>query len=155
MRKVIILFGVVTALLCLLIFSVNAQNKSGMKLNACFIIPKLQETKKFYATVLQMEVVFENDFYLLLQTAGGTDQISFLLPDHESQQPLFKPAFVGKGAYLTIEVENVDEVYEKIKKMKIPVVIPMRDEPSGDRHFAIVDPNGIGIDIVTHTPPTK
>jgi uncharacterized glyoxalase superfamily protein PhnB len=102
-----------------------------------------------------MEVVFENDFYLLLQTAGGTDQISFLLPNHDSQQPLFKPAFVGKGAYLTIEVENVDEVYEKIKKMKIPVVIPMRDEPWGDRHFAIIDPNGIGIDIVTHTPPTK
>jgi catechol 2,3-dioxygenase-like lactoylglutathione lyase family enzyme len=155
MRKVIILFGVVTALLWLLIFSVNAQTKSGMKLNAGFIIPKLQETKKFYTTVLQMEVVFENDFYLLLQTAGGTDQISFLLPDHESQQPLFKPAFVGKGAYLTIEVENVDEVYEKIKKMKIPVVIPIRDEPWGDRHFAIVDPNGIGIDIVTHTPQTK
>ena len=155
MRKVIILFGVVTALLCLLIFSVNAQTKPGIKLNAGFIIPKLQETKKFYATVLQMEVVFENDFYLLLQTAGGTDQISFLLPNHESQQPLFQPAFEGKGAYLTIEVENVDEVYEKIKKMKIPVVIPMRDEPWGDRHFAIIDPNGIGIDIVTHTPPTK
>jgi catechol 2,3-dioxygenase-like lactoylglutathione lyase family enzyme len=126
-----------------------------MKLNAGFIISKIPETKKFYTTVLQMEVAFENEFYLLLQTEGGTDQISFLLPDHESQQPLFKPAFVGKGAYLTIEVENVDEVYEKIKKMKIPVVIPMRDEPWGDRHFAIVDPNGIGIDIVTHTPPTK
>jgi catechol 2,3-dioxygenase-like lactoylglutathione lyase family enzyme len=126
-----------------------------MKLNAGFIISKIPETKKFYTTVLQMEVVFENDFYLLLQTAGGTDQISFLLPDHESQQPLFKPAFVGKGAYLTIEVANVDEVYEKIKKMKIPVVIPIRDEPWGDRHFAIVDPNGIGIDIVTHTPPTR
>lgn len=155
MRKIIILFGVVTTLLCLLIFSVNAQPKPSMKLNAGFITPKLQKTKKFYTTVLQMEVAFENEFYLLLQTAGGTDQISFLLPDHESQQPLFKPAFVGKGAYLTIEVANVDEVYEKIKKMKIPVVIPIRDEPWGDRHFAIVDPNGIGIDIVTHTPPTR
>jgi catechol 2,3-dioxygenase-like lactoylglutathione lyase family enzyme len=155
MRRIIIALGIVAALLCLPIFSVNAQPKPSMKLNAGFIISKIPETKKFYTTVLQMEVAFENEFYLLLQTAGGTDQISFLLPDHESQQPLFKPAFVGKGAYLTIEVENVDEVYEKIKKMKIPVVIPMRDEPWGDRHFAIVDPNGIGIDIVTHTPPTK
>lgn len=155
MRKITIALGIVAALLCLLIFSVNAQPKPSMKLNAGFIISKIPETKKFYTTVLQMEVAFENEFYLLLQTAGGTDQISFLLPDHESQQPLFKPAFVGKGAYLTIEVANVDEVYEKIKKMKIPVVIPIRDEPWGDRHFAIIDPNGIGIDIVTHTPPTK
>jgi catechol 2,3-dioxygenase-like lactoylglutathione lyase family enzyme len=152
MRKVIILLGVVAALLCLLIFSAKAQSKlTTMKLNAGFVTPKLQETKKFYTSVLQMEVVFENEFYLLLQTAGGTDQISFLLPNHESQQSLFKPAFAGKGAYLTIEVENVDEVYDKIKKMDIPIAIAVRNEPWGDRHFAIVDPNGIGIDIVTHT----
>ncbi len=156
MRKVIILLGVVAALLCLLIFSAKAQIKlTTMKLNAGFVIPKLQETKKFYTAVLQMEVVFENEFYLLLQTTGGTDQISFLLPNHESQQPLFKPVFAGKGAYLTIEVEKVDEMYDKIKKTNIPIAIALRDEPWGDRHFAIVDPNGIGIDIVTHTPPTK
>ncbi len=156
MRKIIILIGVVTALLCLLIFSAKAQTKFiPMKLNAGFITPKLQETKKFYSSVLQMEVVFENEFYLLLQTVGGIDQISFLLPNHESQQPLFKPAFAGKGAYLTIEVEKVDEVHDKILKLNIPMAIGLRDEPWGDRHFAVVDPNGIGIDIVTHTPPTK
>lgn len=156
MRKVIILIGVVAALLCLLIFSVNAQTKlTTMKLNAGFITPKLQETKKFYTSVLKMEVVFENEFYLLLQTAGGTDQISFLLPNHESQQSLFKPAFAGNGAYLTIEVDKVDEAHDKIKEMNIPIAIALRNEPWGDRHFAIVDPNGIGIDIVTYNPQTK
>jgi catechol 2,3-dioxygenase-like lactoylglutathione lyase family enzyme len=155
MRKVIILLGVVAALLCLLIFSAKAQTKITMKLNAGFVTPKLQETKTFYTTVLQMEVIFENEFYLLLKAKGGSDQISFLLPDHESQQPLFKPAFAGKGAYLTIEVDKVDDMHDKIKKMNIPIAIPIRDEPWGDRHFAIVDPNGIGIDIVTHTPSTK
>jgi catechol 2,3-dioxygenase-like lactoylglutathione lyase family enzyme len=156
MRKVIILLGVVAALLCLLIFSAKAQTKlTTMKLNAGFVTPKLQETKKFYTTVLQMGIVFENEFYLLLQTDEGTDQISFLLPNHESQQPLFKPTFAGKGAYLTIEVEKVDEVHNKIKKMNIPIAIALRNEPWGDRHFAIVDPNGIGIDIVTYNPHTK
>jgi catechol 2,3-dioxygenase-like lactoylglutathione lyase family enzyme len=156
MRKIIIFLGIVTALLCLLIFSAKAQTKhTTMKLNAGFITPKLQETKNFYTAVLQMEVVFENEFYLLLQTAGGADQISFLLPNHESQQPLFKPAFAGKGAYLTIEVENVDEVYDKIKKMNVPIAIAVRNEPWGDRHFAITDPNGIGIDIVKYTKPEK
>ena len=156
MRKVIILFGVVAALLCLLIFSAKAQAKlTTMKLNAGFITPKLQETKKFYTTVLQMEVVFENEFYLLLKTSRGNDQISFLLPNHKSQQPLFKPAFVGKGAYLTIEVERVDEVHDKMIKMNIPIAVSLRGETWGDRHFAIVDPNGIGIDIVTYNPQTK
>jgi catechol 2,3-dioxygenase-like lactoylglutathione lyase family enzyme len=156
MRKIIILLGIVTALLCLLIFSAKAQTKhTTMKLNAGFIAPKLQETKYFYTSVLQMVVVFENEFYLLLQTAGGTDQISFLLPNHESQQSLFKPAFAGKGAYLTIEVEDVDAEYRRIKALGMPIQIEVRIEPWGDRHFAIIDPNGIGVDIVTHTSPAK
>jgi catechol 2,3-dioxygenase-like lactoylglutathione lyase family enzyme len=155
MKKIIMLLGVIAALLCVLIFSAKAQTKLTMKLNAGFITPQLQETRKFYTTVLQMEVVFENEFYLLLQTVGGADQISFLFPNHESQQPLFKPVFAGKGAYLTIEVEKVDEAYDRMKKMNIPIAIFLRDEPWGDRHFAIVDPNGIGIDIVTYNPQTK
>jgi uncharacterized glyoxalase superfamily protein PhnB len=43
-------------------------------------------------------------------------------------------------------------VYEQLKLKKIPIAITLRDEPWGDRHFAIVDPNGIGIDIVTYKP---
>ncbi|MBI3219549.1 MAG: VOC family protein [Bacteroidetes bacterium] len=121
-----------------------------MKMNAGFITSKLKETKSFYTEVLKIEVVFENDFYLLLKAKDGTDQISFLLPHHESQQPLFQSPFSGKGAYLTIEVDHVDEVYQQMKERKIPIAIPLRDEPWGDRHFAIVDPNGIGIDIVTY-----
>ncbi len=121
-----------------------------MKMNAGFVTLSLKETKSFYTEVLKMEVVFENDFYLLLKVKDGTDQISFLLPHHESQQPLFQPPFNGKGAYLTIEVDDVDHVYQQMKEMKIPIAITLRDEPWGDRHFAIVDPNCIGIDIVTY-----
>ena len=31
----------------------------------------------------------------------------------------------------------------------MPIVLSLRNEAWGDRHFSIVDPNGIGIDIVT------
>ncbi|RYF24784.1 MAG: glyoxalase [Flavobacteriales bacterium] len=123
-----------------------------MKLNAGFITAKLNETKKFYVEVLGFGVSFENEFYLLLHTPKKESEISFLLPEHPSQQPLFHTAFAGKGAYLTIEVEKVDSFYEEVKKLKIPIKIELRDEPWGDRHFAIEDPNGIGIDIVTYAP---
>ena len=55
--------------------------------------------------------------------------------------------------YLTIEVENVDAVYSDLIAKGVDIVIELRDEPWGDRHFAIRDPNGIGIDIVTYTAP--
>lgn len=123
-----------------------------MKLNAGFITNKLDETKKFYSEVLNFGVSFENEFYLLLHTPNNEAEISFLLPNHPSQQALFQPEFAGKGAYLTIEVAEVDSFYEKLKKLKVPIKIDLRDEPWGDRHFAIEDPNGIGIDIVTYAP---
>ena len=124
-----------------------------MKLNAGIITEKLAESKAFYTQVLQFGVTFENDFYLLLHTPNQEAEISFLLPNHPSQQPLFQKPFTQQGVYLTIEVENVDDYYYKLKEQGVPIAIDLREEPWGDSHFAIIDPNGIGIDIVTYSAP--
>jgi len=123
-----------------------------MKLNAGIVTDKLAETKAFYTEVLDFGVTFENEFYLLLHTPDKQNEISFLLPNHPSQQPLFHKPFNGQGMYLTIEVEDVDKIYKCLKKQGIEIKIDLRDEPWGDRHFAISDPNGIGIDIVKYAP---
>ncbi|MTI25597.1 glyoxalase [Fulvivirga kasyanovii] len=122
-----------------------------MKMNAGIITDKLSETKEFYTKVLGFGITFENEFYLLMHTPGKQAELSFLLPEHSSQQPLFQPAFAGKGVYLTIEVEDVDAVYKELKQKNVKIIIDIRDEPWGDRHFAIQDPNGVGIDIVTYS----
>ncbi|RNL69228.1 glyoxalase [Sinomicrobium pectinilyticum] len=126
-----------------------------MKLNAGIITAKLAETKTFYTEVLGFGVTFENDFYLLLHTPDQESEISFLMPEHNSQQPLFRPAFTGQGVYFTIEVEDVDKIYRELKAKDIPIAIELRDEPWGDRHFAIEDPNGVGIDIVRYHAPEE
>lgn len=126
-----------------------------MKLNAGIITTKLAESKAFYTAALGFTVVFENEFYLLLQTPNGESAFSFLLPDHPSQQPMFHKPFQGQGVYLTIEVEDVDKLYHEIKKKGVSIKIELRDEPWGDRHFAIEDPNGVGIDLVHYQAPGK
>lgn len=126
-----------------------------MKLNAGIITEKLAATKKFYTEVLGFGVSFENEFYLLLHTPDRSAEISFLLPNHPSQQPVFQKAFQNQGMYLTIEVDDVDALYAQLKKKKVAIEIDIRNEPWGDRHFAIVDPNGIGIDIVKYSPPAE
>ncbi len=135
--------------------NVNTIKQHNMKLNAGIITTKLAESKAFYTGILGMEVTFENEFYLLLHTPGHEASFSFLLPDHPSQQPLFHKAFQGQGVYLTIEVTDVDKVYREIKEKGVPISIDIRDEPWGDRHFAITDPNGVGIDIVHYQEPEK
>lgn len=123
-----------------------------MKLNAGVVTDKFAETKTFYTHILGFGVTFENEFYLLLHTPDKSTEISFLLPNHPSQQSLFHKPFSGEGMYLTIEVENVDALYEQMKQKGVEIRIELRDEPWGDRHFAIQDPNGIGIDIVEYAP---
>lgn len=133
-------------------FSQNRKDKKTLKLNAGIVTEKLAETKKFYTEILGFGVTFENEFYLLMHTPDKSAEISFLLPNHPTQPPLFQKAFRGEGMYLTIEVEDVDAIHKEIKKKGVAIKIELRDEPWGDRHFAIQDPNGIGIDIVKYTP---
>ncbi|MEL7270386.1 MAG: VOC family protein [Bacteroidota bacterium] len=126
-----------------------------MKLNAGIITEKLAETKTFYTETFGFGVTFENDFYLLLHTPNKSAELGFLLPNHPNQKPIFQTAFTGKGVYLTIEVEDVDQIYEQLKAKGVSFEVDIRDEPWGDRHFAIIDPNGIGIDLVTYTAPVE
>jgi len=131
------------------------KNKNKMKLNAGILTEKIAESKSFYTNILGFGVTFENEFYLLLHTPNHESEISFLLPNHPSQQSFFHKPFQGQGMYLTIEVDDVDKVYNDLKKKGVIIKVDIRDEPWGDRHFAIEDPNGIGIDIVKYSPPQE
>lgn len=133
--------------------TVGQSNLEHMKLNAGIITDKIDETREFYTEVLGFGITFENDFYLLLHTPDRSAELGFLLPNHPSQKKIFQTPFQGEGVYLTIEVDHVDDVYREIREKGVPIEIELRDEPWGDRHFAIVDPNGIGVDIVTYTKP--
>lgn len=151
MKNIILIIAILSTTM------LNAQDTNqksySMKLNAGVITEKIEETKKFYTEKLNFTIAFENEFYILLDTPNKEAQISFLLPYHASQQPIFQKPFTGHGMYLTIEVEDVDEFYTALMKKEVPIEIELRDEPWGDRHFAIVDPNGIGIDFVTYSDP--
>ena len=124
-----------------------------MKLNAGVITEKLAESKRFYTENLGFGVTFENEFYLLMHTANKQAELSFLLPNHPTQQEYFHAPFQGKGMYLTIEMDEVDSLYEELKNKGVEMKVEIRDEPWGDRHFSIEDPNGIGIDIVKYSAP--
>lgn len=127
------------------------KNERKMKMNAGIVTEKIEETKAFYTSVLGFGVTFENEFYLLMHTPDHQAELSFLLPNHPSQQSLFQKPFQGQGMHLTIEVDDVDRLYHELQAKGIPIQIELRDEVWGDRHFAISDPNGIGIDIVKYT----
>ena len=152
MKKIVALI-IWMAPLSILTQSHASLNHQIMKLNAGIITDKIEETKKFYTEILSFGVTFENDFYLLMHTPNHQAEISFLLPNHPSQHEIFKKPFSGEGMYLTIEVEDVDNLYQEVVAAGGKPIFELRDEPWGDRHFAIQDPNGVGIDLVQYQAP--
>jgi catechol 2,3-dioxygenase-like lactoylglutathione lyase family enzyme len=121
-----------------------------MNLNPGIVTRRLAESKSFYLK-LGFELVFENDWYVLLQLNG--QELAFMQPGLESQNPMFRREYPGHGMWLTVELHDVDAAFDKAKARGIPVQFGPLDEPWGDRHFAVLDPNGIPVDFVRHTPP--
>ncbi len=118
------------------------------KLWAGFITDKVRESRDFYTRVLECAVVYEgdNDWFVLLRL--GESELGFMQPGLEFQAPVFRGEYAGKGAWITLDVDDAEAEYARIRALGVPVEVELRDEPWGDRHFAILDPNGIGVDIV-------
>ncbi|ACL55995.1 VOC family protein [Methylobacterium nodulans] len=58
------------------------------------------------------------------------------------------------GLILNFEVEEPDAVYRDVQEAGLPILVPLRDEPFGQRHFITRDPNGVLIDVIRPIPPT-
>ena len=117
---------------------------------------QLAESKEFYMHYLDFEPIFENDWYIQLRSSGDNSiDVAFVLPKHESQPPLFKPQFCGSGTIYTIEVEDADVEYKRPRSAGAPIAYDLYDEPRGERHFALMDPNGIPINICQMIKPAE
>ncbi|WP_299622596.1 VOC family protein [Pelagibius sp.] len=112
------------------------------------------ETKTFYRA-LQFTYAFEGEWYVhLVWPANPVLQLAFMRPEQASQHPLFRSRFSGKGLFFGLEVDAVDSVHDDLLRRGFEIEVSLRDEPWGQRHFAIQDPNGIMLDFYTMTEPT-
>jgi len=53
-----------------------------------------------------------------------------------------------------LEVEDVDTAFAEAKSESLNIVLELRSEDWGQRHFCVQDPNGIYVDIVQSFEPT-
>ena len=114
---------------------------------------KLEESRDFYAA-LGFQAVFYNGWYLHLRRGGeGGQEIGFLKPEHESQPPPFRPAFRGEGLAFGFEVADVEAAYAEAKAQGWAIALELRQEPWGQKYFAVTDPNGIAIDVIQPVEP--
>jgi catechol 2,3-dioxygenase-like lactoylglutathione lyase family enzyme len=119
-----------------------------------FTVKKLDAAKSFYTENLGFDVVFSGDWYIHLVSKSGV-QVGFLLPDQPTQPQIFQKPYIGEGVIFSLEVEDADTAFAAAKSKSLDIVLELRSEDWGQRHFCIQDPNGIYLDIVQSFKPTE
>ncbi len=107
----------------------------------------------FYVQHFGFRPLFENDWYAHLQSSEDEAvNLGILAGDHETIPEVGRGK--ASGVLINFEVEDVDAVHERLSAAGLPILLPLRDEAFGQRHFITADPNGVLIDIITPIPPS-
>ncbi|WP_274426301.1 VOC family protein [Chelativorans sp. YIM 93263] len=101
----------------------------------------VSDVRKFYSDLFGLDVVMDLEWIVTLASRETTiPQISILSEG-------------GSGAPvpdLSIEVDNVEEVYRCAKEMGCKIVHDLTDEPWDVRRFFIADPTGKLLNVLSH-----
>jgi predicted enzyme related to lactoylglutathione lyase len=118
------------------------------------IVPNLSSeafvaSRDFYVSMFDLVVSVElDDWYLqLMPDADPALNIGFVKPDHAMFAG--RPSSSPSGVVLTVHVDDVDEAYERAKRLGAEIVAEIRNEDYGQRHFLVVDPNGLVLNVMS------
>jgi predicted enzyme related to lactoylglutathione lyase len=104
----------------------------------------MEESKAFYSSFLGLKLVMDMDWILTFASdENPTAQVSILKNDD--------PGNLNTAITLSMEVADVDALYEKAKTLRYEIEYEITDEPWGVRRFWVKDPNGVIINIMSHT----
>lgn len=122
-----------------------------------FVTRDLKTTKEFYTKWLNFKVYFESSFFILLVALSGDKSFSigFIDEVHPSSPPTISAMDGKSGVFLTLQVEDAQKEYDKLKKADFNIYYDLKDEVWGQRRFGLIDPNGMYVDIVQQISPEE
>ncbi len=101
----------------------------------------LAQSREFYVDFLGFELAMDLGFVMtFVSPSNPTAQISVMRDD-------------GGSTLLpdvSVEVADVDHVYQRAVDRGLEIVYPLTDEPWGVRRFFVVDPNGTILNVMSH-----
>ncbi|MNK01144.1 Glyoxalase-like domain protein [compost metagenome] len=102
---------------------------------------KTAAAKRFYHDVLGLEVLMDMGW---IATYGSSTKMTVQM------------SFMNEGGSgtpvpdLSIEVDDVDEAFKRMKKARFKIEYPLTEEPWGVRRFFVRDPFGRLVNILEH-----
>lgn len=100
--------------------------------------------KSFYIDFFELELIMDMDWVITFASKNNPSaQIAIVQYDK-------KDRLNNQSVFLSIEVSDIDNLYEKAKELKIEIVYELTKEPWGVKRFFVKDPNGATINLLTH-----
>jgi len=105
-------------------------------LSVCFTTNDIAACKDFYTKYMGAIVTFDYSWYtsIMFMWEDRKYFLSFMAP--QNNEPLHN----GEGMMINMWVPDVDKEYERLQAMDIGIIVPIKDNPWGDRSFQVVDP---------------
>lgn len=98
--------------------------------------------------------LFDSDWYVHLQSEANPAFNFAVLDKSHATIPAGHRDRTG-GVLLSFEVEDVDAEHARLRGAGADIVLDIRDEDFGQRHFIVADPTGILIDVIKPIPPSS
>jgi predicted enzyme related to lactoylglutathione lyase len=112
---------------------------------------RLEEAADFFVGLLGFDVAMETDSMITLASpSNATAQINIFRSNDDSVAGSASPAALAPPQ-LSIEVEDIDSVYAAVVKRGLEIPYPITDESWGVRRFFVAEPNGLVINVMSHT----
>jgi len=103
----------------------------------------IAEVRRFYETLFDLQPVMDHGWFVTL--ASGEQALTQIGIATEGGSGTPVPD-------LSIEVDDVDEVYRRAKRLGIDIAYELTDEPWGVRRFFLKDPAGKLLNVLSHRP---
>ena len=117
------------------------------------LVDNVAATAAFYQTHFDFRSLFTSDWYVHLQQSDNPAiNLALVSRTHETVPEESRQA--AAGLLINFEVEDPDEVYDRLRAANVKILRTLRDEDFGQRHFIAADPNGVMIDVIKPIPPT-
>ena len=115
---------------------------------------KLNESKSFYTSHFDFLITFDSDWYVSLQSqTSPAHEFALLDATHPTLPQNYQQS--AQGLLLNIEVTDVDREYQRLVSAGLPMILKVKSEEWGQRHFITTDPNGVLIDVIQPIEPSE
>ncbi|NQZ69487.1 MAG: VOC family protein [Lentisphaeria bacterium] len=113
-----------------------------------FQVSDMDKSIAFYTEVLGLELMFrehnkpEHEYFTMLKLEGGNLELIEVLDENDQQVPYDKPEVKAPYCpHLCIEVENMDNALEIIKKHNVPIARDLQVIDGEEKWIYFCDPD--------------